>query len=78
MNPRGRIIGPGTLRFERLLPGPIERVWEFFTDPEKRARWFCGGRMEPRVGGRFDLEFDHRRISDHPEPTPDSLAGHAG
>jgi len=30
------------------LPGPIERVWEYLTDPDKRARWFAGGPMEPR------------------------------
>jgi uncharacterized protein YndB with AHSA1/START domain len=27
MNDYGVIVGPGTVRFERLLPGPIERVW---------------------------------------------------
>ena len=70
MNERGEVIAPGTIRFERLLPGPLDRTWDFLIEPGKRARWFCGGAIEPRVGGRFALEFDHRRISDRPEPTP--------
>ncbi len=74
MNARGVVIAPGTIRFERLLPGPIERIWDYLTEPDKPARWFCGGAMEPRVGGRFELEFDHRRISDHPEAPPAPFA----
>ena len=27
-----------TVRLERLLPGPIERVWTYLTDPEKRGK----------------------------------------
>jgi len=27
MDDYGIITEPGTIRFERLLPGPIERVW---------------------------------------------------
>jgi hypothetical protein len=31
----GVLIEPGTIRFERILPGPIERVWDYLTDSEK-------------------------------------------
>ena len=47
----------------RTLPGPIERVWDYLTDPEKRARWFAGGPMEQRVGGKVRLEFLHKNIA---------------
>jgi uncharacterized protein YndB with AHSA1/START domain len=57
----GQFRGPGEVRLVRTLPGPIERVWEFLTDPEKRARWFAGGPMEPRTGGKVELRF---RIAD--------------
>lgn len=60
---------PRTVRLERVLPGPIERVWQYLTDPKKREIWFAGGPMELHVGGRAELHFDHRKIS--PEPLPE-------
>jgi len=56
------------MRLERLLPGPIERVWSFLTDSEKRARWLAAGDMELRDGGTLELRFDHNRISHEPTP----------
>ena len=53
----------GELRIVRLLPGPIERVWEFLTDPAKRARWFAGGATEPRAGGRIEFVMHHKNLS---------------
>ena len=38
MNDYGTKTAPDTLRIERTLPGPIERVWTYLTDPAKRAR----------------------------------------
>ncbi|MEO7597391.1 MAG: SRPBCC family protein, partial [Opitutus sp.] len=52
----------------RTLPGPIERVWDYLTDAEKRSRWFAGGQMEPRTGGKMELIFRHKNIS--PDETP--------
>ena len=57
------------MRLERLLPGPIERVWAYLTEPDKRATWFAGGVFDLRVGGKADLHFDHSNISS--EKTPD-------
>ncbi len=59
---------PKTVRLERLLPGPIERVWAFLVEPEKRARWFAGGVLEPRVDGTRELIFMHSNITDEPPP----------
>jgi uncharacterized protein YndB with AHSA1/START domain len=64
----GEFTGPGELRIVRTLPGPIERVWEYLTDPEKRARWFAGGPMELRVGGKMRLDFRPANIA--PDETP--------
>lgn len=64
----GEFRGPGEVRLVRTLPGPIERVWEFLTDAEKRARWFAGGPMEPRVGGKMELVFRHANLA--PDETP--------
>ena len=54
----GAFTGPAEIRLVRTLPGPIERVWEYLTDPEKRARWFAGGPMEPRVGAAYWTDDD--------------------
>jgi uncharacterized protein YndB with AHSA1/START domain len=56
------------VRLERLLPGPIERVWAFLVEPDKRMRWFAGGPIEPRVGGAVKLVFQHTNITDEPIP----------
>jgi uncharacterized protein YndB with AHSA1/START domain len=57
-----------TVRLERLLPGPIERVWSYLTDARKRATWFAGGEFELRPGGKAELVFDHRNLSSEPIP----------
>lgn len=46
-----------TLRLVRHLPGPIERVWAYLTDPKFLSKWFSGGAVADRVGGdvRFDI-----------------------
>ncbi len=64
----GTFNGPAEVRLVRTLPGPIERIWEYLTDPEKRARWFASGSMEPRAGGKMTLRFRHREIA--PDETP--------
>jgi uncharacterized protein YndB with AHSA1/START domain len=48
-----------TVRFERLLPGPIEHVWAFLTDPARLPGWFGDGVIEPRAGGEVRLMSGH-------------------
>lgn len=59
----GKFTAPGEVRLERLLPGPIERVWEYLTDPEKRSRWFAGGPMELRPGGKLHFQMRHADLA---------------
>jgi uncharacterized protein YndB with AHSA1/START domain len=63
MSEYGVLTEARTLRIERLLPGPIERLWAYLTEPEKRARWLAGGPMELRAGGRAELQFHHADLS---------------
>ena len=37
MSEYGVVLESGAVRFERLLPGPIERVWSYLVEGEKRA-----------------------------------------
>ncbi|APV51104.1 hypothetical protein BWI17_16280 [Betaproteobacteria bacterium GR16-43] len=76
MNDYGTAIAPDTLRLERVLPGSAERVWDYLVDPDKRSRWFCGGSLEPREGGKSVLLFDHDKLSD--ESYPADFAGMKG
>jgi uncharacterized protein YndB with AHSA1/START domain len=64
----GKFPTPAEVRLVRTLPGPIERVWDYLVDPEKRARWFAGGPMEPKPGGKLELFFHHKNIA--PDETP--------
>jgi uncharacterized protein YndB with AHSA1/START domain len=68
MTDYGVVTETGTLRLERLLPGPIDRIWAYLTESEKRAKWLAGGPMELRVGGRAELQFRHADLS--AEKTP--------
>lgn len=70
MSEYGERIGRDAVRFQRLLPGPIERVWEHLVDPDLRAKWFCGGKTELEAGGRIELEFDHANLSPLPDDPP--------
>lgn len=49
------------VRFERLLPGPIERVWDFVTRPELLPAWFGEAVIEHREGGQVSLMAGHVR-----------------
>jgi uncharacterized protein YndB with AHSA1/START domain len=71
MSNYGSFIAPGTIRFERLLPGPIERVWAYLTESEKRAKWLAAGEMDLRVGGRIELIFRHSDLSPKAEQIPE-------
>lgn len=62
---------PGTVRFERLLPGPIDRVWAYLTESDKKAKWLAAGVVEPRVGGRVEFKFKHSDLSETDEPIPE-------
>lgn len=64
MNAPAILIKPSTVRLERLLPGPLERVWAYLVESEKRARWLAGGEFELRVGGRIELVFENDKLSE--------------
>jgi len=57
MNDLAAIADRSTLIFVRHLPGPIERVWAYLTDPKFLITWFSDGVVADRVGGevRFDM-----------------------
>lgn len=67
----GTLVAPDTIRFERLLPGPIERVWAHLVDPGKRALWLAGGPMPLAPGGEVELHFRNAELSRDDDPAPE-------
>lgn len=74
----GKFTSPAEIRIVRTLPGPIERVWEYLTDSEKRSRWFAAGPMEQRTGGKMRLEFKHSCIAPGETPPDEYKKAHEG
>ncbi len=65
------VVSPTEIRFERLLPGPIEHVWSYLTESGKRGEWLASGPMELRVGGTVSLRFKHSELSPLQAPPPE-------
>ena len=64
----GEIIAPTTFRLERTLKAPIDRVWSYFVDGDKRSRWFTGGDSFSANGQAFSILFAHRNITNEKPP----------
>jgi uncharacterized protein YndB with AHSA1/START domain len=70
----GELIEPTTLKIERLLPGPIERVWSYLTESELRKRWLAAGDMEMKVGASFEFIWRNDELSPAPGKRPEGFA----
>ena len=52
------IDGRPAVRFERVYPRPVERVWRSVTEPEELARWFpTTVEVDLREGGAMAFTF---------------------
>lgn len=71
-------IAPGTVRIERTLPGPIDRVWAYLTESELRGRWLATGDMDLRVGGEVHLHWHHVDLSADKTPAPERFRKYDG
>jgi uncharacterized protein YndB with AHSA1/START domain len=70
----GELTEPATVRIERMLPGPIERVWDYLTDSDLRAQWLAAGRMEAKAGARVELVWRNDELSGKDEQPPEGRA----
>jgi uncharacterized protein YndB with AHSA1/START domain len=70
----GELTKPATLKIERLLPGPIERVWAYLTESELRRQWLAAGQMEIKVGAAFELVWRNDELTDPPGRRPPGFA----
>lgn len=67
-------IDENTIRFVRLLPGPVERVFQFLWDEDKRKLWFTSGTMPARVGESFTQHWKHSEYSPNKSVPPERMA----
>ena len=74
----GEVTEAGAIRFQRLLPGPIERVWDYLTVPEKRRLWLADGPMDLPPGGEMELVWRNSELARPDETIPEKFAGYDG
>ncbi len=57
ITPSAYANSPGTPNstIQRLLPGPIERVWAYLTESDLAQATVCSGEMQMSVGTPFEL-----------------------
>jgi uncharacterized protein YndB with AHSA1/START domain len=70
MNAYGVLIEPATMQIQRLLPGPIERIWAYLIDGELRRQWLAAGEMEMKVGAPFELVWRNDELTNPPGQKP--------
>ena len=70
----GALIEPATLKIERLLPGPAERVWAYLTQSELRRQWLASGVMEMKADTTVELVWRNDELTDPPGQRPDGFA----
>lgn len=69
----GAVSEPATMTFQRLLPGPIERVWSYLTDSDLRSKWLASGAMEQKAGAAFELTWRNDELTDPPGARPEGF-----
>ena len=69
----GELIEPTTLKIQRLLPGPIERVWAYLTDSDLRSQWLASGEMAMQAGAPFELVWRNTELTDPPGQKPEGF-----
>lgn len=60
-----------SLRAERLLPGPLERVWSYLTDSQLRSQWLAAGEMQLHTGGSVEHIFHNSELTANDDAPPE-------
>ncbi|AOW12745.1 ATPase [Hydrogenophaga crassostreae] len=69
----GEMSEPATLTIQRLLPGPIERVWAYLTENDLRRQWLAAGEMDLKTGAPFELTWRNDELSLTPSQRPEGF-----
>ena len=66
----GALTEPTTLKIQRLLPGPVDRVWKYLIDGELRRKWLAAGDMTLSAGAPFEFVWRNDELTDPPGTRP--------
>ena len=66
----GVLTEPTTLKIQRLLPGPIDRVWAYLTESDLRRQWLAAGQMDMKVGAPVEFVWRNDELSSPPGKRP--------
>lgn len=70
----GTLTDSTTLRLQRRLPGPIERVWAYLTESDLRQQWLASGEMSLQAGSSFELVWRNDELSASAAERPDGFS----
>lgn len=70
----GVITEPATLTLHRVLPGPIERAWDYLTVSGLRRQWLAEGEMPLQVGAAFEMVWHNDELTTPPGQRPDGFS----
>lgn len=70
----GAFTGPAELTIQRLLPGPIERVWAYLTDSDLRKQWLASGVMQMVAGTPFEFVWRNDELCNPPAKRPEGFS----
>lgn len=69
----GQRVDAHTVRFERILPGPVEKIWAYLVDGKKRGEWFASGELPAKIGDSFEMYIKHSDLSPNKSPPPEQF-----
>jgi uncharacterized protein YndB with AHSA1/START domain len=69
----GELTDPVSVRIERMLPGPIERVWAYLTESDQRAQWLASGDMKLTAGAPVEFVWRNDDLSGGGEHRPEGV-----
>ncbi len=72
--PYGELTGLTTLKIQRTLPGPIERVWAYLTESDLRRQWLASGDMTLQADTRCELVWRNDELTQPPGARPDGFS----
>lgn len=73
-----RRVDAVSIRFERFLPVPPERLWPYLAESAKRKLWLAAGAFPGSPGETFAFHFRATELSSEAAETPERFKGFDG